>query len=96
MIQEQGGSSWMHKEFGVMHEEVSSSFMKQAQQYQSLHGKVGSVKEEAEVLSKQNSDKEDRTPLSASSGPPPYSGMCLGAWQASASSRRCSVARTTR
>ena len=52
------GSTWMVKEFGVMHEEVSSSFMKQAQQYNALSHKVSSTKEGFDALSKANGERE--------------------------------------
>ena len=52
------GSTWMVKEFGVMHEEVSSSFMKQAQQYNALSHKVSSTKEGFDELSKANVERE--------------------------------------
>ena len=51
-------STWMVKEFGVMHEEVSSSFMKQAQQYNALHHKVSSTKEGFERLCRENGERE--------------------------------------
>ena len=50
--------TWMVKEFGVMHEEVSSSFMKQAQQYNALHHKVSSTKEGFERLCRENGERE--------------------------------------
>lgn len=52
------GSTWMVKEFGVMHEEVSSSFMKQAQLYNALSNKVSSTKEGFDALCKANSERE--------------------------------------
>ena len=52
------GSTWMVKEFGVMHEEVSSSFMKQAEQYNALSHKVSSTKEGFDALSKANVERE--------------------------------------
>ena len=52
------GSTWMVKEFGVMHEEVSSSFMKQAQQYNALSHQVSSTKEGCDALSKANGERE--------------------------------------
>ena len=52
--------TWMTKEFGQMHDEVSSSFMKQAQTYHSLSHQVATVKEQIETLCKENGDKEDR------------------------------------
>ena len=52
--------TWMVKEFGVMHEEVSSSFMKQAQQYNALHHKVSSTKEGFERLCRENGERELR------------------------------------
>ena len=50
----------MVKEFGVMHEEVSSSFMKQAQQYNALHHKVSTCKEDFERLCRENGERELR------------------------------------
>ena len=41
-----------------MHEEVSSSFMKQAQQYNALHHKVSSTKEGFERLCRENGERE--------------------------------------
>ena len=43
-----------------MHEEVSSSFMKQAQQYNALHHKVSSTKEGFERLCRENGERELR------------------------------------
>ena len=58
IMQGDGSTTWELKEFGVMHEEVSSSFMKQAQQYSALHHKVSNSKEEFERLCRENGERE--------------------------------------
>ena len=50
----------MVKEFGALHDEVSSSFSKQAEQHTKLQHKVASTADAVERLLKGNADKEER------------------------------------